>query len=135
MGDKSPKIIRTTAIKNIAFFGDANLPKADPVYQVAFEAAKKLASEGYTIVNGGGPGIMEAATSGAEAAKGETISVTFYPEDAPGFEGRYLKNVTDREIVTSNYIERMFKLMEHANMFIIFKAAVAPLANSVPPGS
>lgn len=121
MGDKSPKIIRTTAIKNIAFFGDANLPKSDPVYQVAFEAAKKLAFEGYTIVNGGGPGVMEAATSGAEVAKGETISVTFYPEDAPGFEGRYLKNVTDREIVTSNYIERMFKLMEHANMFIIFK--------------
>jgi len=121
MRDKSPNIIRTTAIKNIALFGDANLPKSDPVYKDAFEAAKSLALAGYTIVNGGGPGVMEAATSGAEVVKGETISVTFYPEDAPGFEGRYLKNVTDREIVTSNYIERMFKLMEHANMFIIFK--------------
>ena len=30
-------------------------------------------------------------------------------------------NVTDREIVTTNYIDRMFKLLEHADTFIIFK--------------
>jgi hypothetical protein len=108
-------------IKNIAFFGDGNIPKSDPTYKDAFEVAKILASKGYTIVNGGGPGVMNASTQGAEAVGGETISVTFYPKDAPGFEGRYLKNVTDKEIKTTNYIERMFKLLEHADMFIIFK--------------
>jgi uncharacterized protein (TIGR00725 family) len=108
-------------IKNIAFFGDANTPPSDPVYKDAFEIAKILAREGYTIVNGGGPGIMDASTEGAEAVKGETLSVTFYPKDAPGFEGRYVGNVTDVEIKTENYIERMFKLLEHGDMFIIFK--------------
>lgn len=108
-------------IKNIAFFGDANIPESDPVYKQAFAVAQILASQGYTIVNGGGPGVMDASTQGAEKAGGETISVTFYPKDAPGFEGKYLGNVTDKEIVTSNYIERMFKLMEHAHLFIIFK--------------
>lgn len=108
-------------IKNIAFFGDANITEDDPVYKDAYEAAKLLAGEGFTIVNGGGPGVMVASTKGAEAVNGETLSVTFYPKDAPNFEERYLGNVTDRELVTSNYIERMFKLMEHADIFIIFK--------------
>lgn len=113
--------IHRPVIKNIAFFGDANIPKADPVYKCAFEIAKELAENGFTIVNGGGPGVMNASTSGAESVDGETISVTFSPKDAPGFEGKYLGNVTDREITTSNYIDRMFKLIEHADMFIIFK--------------
>lgn len=108
-------------IKNVAFFGDSNIPEDDVAYKDAFEVAKILAKEGYTIVNGGGPGIMNASTQGAEEVGGKTISVTFSPEDAPGFEGRYLGNVTDKEIVTTNYIERMFKLMETGHVFIIFK--------------
>jgi predicted Rossmann-fold nucleotide-binding protein len=41
--------------------------------------------------------------------------------NAPGYEGKYIGNVTDTEVVTTNYIERMFKLMEYGDMFIIFK--------------
>lgn len=108
-------------IKNIAFFGDANISEKDPVYKDAFEIAKLLAKEGYTIVNGGGPGVMNASTQGAEKVDGETLTVTFNPKDAPGYEGRYVGNIPDTEIKTSNYIERMFKLLEHADCFIIFK--------------
>ena len=108
-------------IKNIAFFGDASVKRDSPLYKQAFDVAKLVASEGYTIVNGGGPGVMDAATHGAEEVGGETLTVTFYPENAPGFEGRYVGNIPDREIVTTNYIDRMFKLLEHADMFIIFK--------------
>lgn len=115
-------------IKHIAFFGDANILPTDPVYKKAFEAAKLLAEHRYTIVNGGGPGIMDASTKGAEAGHGETLSVTFYPQNAPGFEGRYVGNVTDREIKTSNYIERMFKLLEHADLYIIFKGGTGTIS-------
>jgi uncharacterized protein (TIGR00730 family) len=108
-------------IKNVSFFGDANISEADENYIQAFETAKLLAENGYVIVNGGGPGIMEAATSGAEKANGETISITFDPIGAVGYEGRYIKNVTDEEVVTTNYIERMFKLMEYGDIFVIFK--------------
>lgn len=108
-------------IKNIAFFGDANISETDETYTQAFEVAEALAKEGYVIVNGGGPGVMEAATSGAVKGGGKTISVTFDPIGAVGYEGRYLKNVTDTEVVTTNYIERMFKLLEYGDIFIIFK--------------
>src|SRR3972149_9092371 len=108
-------------IKNIAFFGDADISEADETYKCAFDVAEALAKEGYVIVDGGGPGVMEAATTGAEKAGGETISVTFDPVKAPGFEGKDIGNVTDTEVVTTNYIERMFKLMENGASFIIFK--------------
>src|SRR3989344_7497043 len=123
-----PKVPVIEVIKNIAFFGDAEVPESDPAYQDAFEIAKLLASEGFTIVNGGGPGVMDASTKGAETAKGETVSVTFYPKDTTTFEGRYIENVTDREVVTTNYIDRMFKLLEHAHMFIIFKGGTGTIS-------
>lgn len=122
-----PHIVRPL-IKNIAFFGDSDVPESGRIYKDAFETAKILATNGFTIVNGGGPGVMDASTKGAKAASGETISVTFYPEDAPGFEGRYLGNVTDKEIKTTNYVTRMFKLMEHADMFIIFKGGTGTIS-------
>lgn len=115
-------------IKNIAFFGDAHVSKDSKVYKDAYDIAKHVAEEGYTIVNGGGPGVMDASTQGAESVAGETLSVTFDPKDAPGYEGRYIGNVTDKEIITTNYIERMFKLLEHADMFIVFKGGSGTLS-------
>jgi uncharacterized protein (TIGR00730 family) len=117
MDDHLPKPL----IKNIAFFGDAEVPETDSTYQSAFKVAKNLAENGYTIVNGGGPGVMNASTQGAIEGHGETISVTFDPRNATGFEGRYVGNVTTTEVKTKNYIERMFKLMEHSDVFVIFK--------------
>jgi uncharacterized protein (TIGR00730 family) len=114
--------------KKVAFFGDAAVLPDSSYYQTAYQTAKKLAKMGYTIVNGGGPGIMDAATRGAESVSGETESVTFYPEHATGFEGRYLANVTDKEIKTSNYIERMYKLMEVSDVFLIFQGGTGTLS-------
>lgn len=108
-------------IKNIAFFGDADISTTDETYTQAFKLAELLACEGYVIVDGGGPGVMEAATSGAQKSEGKTLTVTFDPTNAPGFEGKYIGNVPDEEIVTTNYIERMFKLMEYGDAFILFK--------------
>lgn len=115
-------------IKNIAFFGDSDVAETDSVYQSAFAVAKFLAGEGFVIVNGGGPGVMNASTQGARAVGGESLAVTFYPKLAPGFEGRYLGNVTTHEIKTTNYIERMFKLLEHAHLFIIFNGGTGTLS-------
>ena len=59
------------SIKNISFFGSSEAKPESKLYQTAFQVAKLLASEGYTIVNGGGPGVMYASTKGAEDVKGE----------------------------------------------------------------
>ncbi len=114
--------------KRVAFFGDAAVLSDHPAYRAAYFTAKKLAKLGYVIVNGGGPGVMDAATRGAESVEGKTESVTFYPEHATGFEGRYLANTTDREIKTHNYIDRMFRLMEETDIFLIFNGGTGTLS-------
>lgn len=115
-------------IKNIAFFGYSDAKKKSGLYQNSFQTAQILAKNGYVIVNGGGPGVMDAATQGAESVGGETLSITFAPKNASGFEGRYPRNITDKEIKTGNYIERMFKLLEHGDLYIIFKGGTGTLS-------
>ncbi len=119
--EEKKKYSNQRCIKNIAFFGDANISETDETYRDAFEVAEALGEKDYVIVDGGGPGVMEAATSGAKKSGGKTVAVTFDPVGAVGYEGRYIKNVTDAEVVTTNYIERMFKLLEYGDVFIIFK--------------
>lgn len=115
-------------IKNVAFFGYADCESDTQLYQDAFKTAQLVAKQGLTIVDGGGPGVMDAATKGAASVGGETLTVTFYPKDAPGFEGRYVGNVPDTEVITRNYIERMFKLMEHADAYIIFNGGTGTIS-------
>ena len=115
-------------IKNIAFFGFADFKPGSLDYKRAFKLAQSLAKKGYTIVNGGGPGVMDASTRGAEAVGGETIAITFSPKDAPGFEGRYLTERVDKEIKTHNYVERMFKLLEHGDCFVFFNGGTGTLS-------
>jgi hypothetical protein len=114
--------------KRVAFFGDAAVTEHHPAYQAAYYAAKKLAKLGYIVVNGGGPGVMLAATKGAESVGGETVAVTFSPEHATGFEGRYLSNVTDKEIQTNNYIDRMYTLMAQSDIFLIFNGGTGTIS-------
>jgi uncharacterized protein (TIGR00725 family) len=123
-----PKANRHCKIEKIAFYGSADLDQTDPAYQEAFQAAKHAAKRGKVVIDGGGPGIMRAATNGAESVGGKTLVVTFYPEDLPEFEGRDELNVADKEIKTSNYIERMFGLMDNADLFVCFKGGTGTLS-------
>ena len=114
----------------VAFFGDAKIPKKNQVYKDAYNVARLMAQNGFVIINGGGPGGLDAATQGAEDGKGKTVAVTFHPKEAGGFEGSYLKNINrvDREVVTSNYSARMFALIEEADLFVIFKGGSGTLS-------
>ncbi len=115
-------------IRKIAFFGDAEVKPGSEVYQMAYEGAKLLASRGYTIVNGGGPGVMEASTRGAEEVGGETVTVTFEAHDAPGFEGLDEINQADRNISYDNYPDRLKGLLMEGDVYLLFKGGTGTLS-------
>ena len=73
----------TKVIKKIAFFGDAEAISTSDHYIGAYNTASLLAKNGYTIVNGGGPGIMVASTLGAKSANGLVEIVILDPAKQP----------------------------------------------------
>ncbi len=59
----------------VSVFGSARLKPESPFYQAAQTIAELLAGEGYAIITGGGPGIMEAANKGASLKNGPSIGL------------------------------------------------------------
>lgn len=59
----------------VAFFGSARLEQASPYFQQAQALAELLASNGFAIITGGGPGIMEAANKGASLQQQPSIGL------------------------------------------------------------
>jgi len=59
----------------ITFFGSARVKENDPHYELARRTARALVERGYTVMTGGGPGIMEAANRGAYENGGQSIGL------------------------------------------------------------
>lgn len=61
--------------KEVTFFGSARFHSNNKYYKEAEALARRLGKAKYTVITGGGPGIMEAGNKGASEAKGESIGL------------------------------------------------------------
>ena len=59
----------------VSIFGSARTKPGQKYYDLAVEIARRLAEEGFGIISGGGPGIMEAANKGAQMASGRSVGL------------------------------------------------------------
>ncbi|MCX5842354.1 MAG: TIGR00730 family Rossman fold protein [Deltaproteobacteria bacterium] len=63
-------------LKNsVSIFGSARVRPDDPYYKKTEYLARRLAENGFSVITGGGPGIMEAANKGASAAGGQSVGM------------------------------------------------------------
>lgn len=59
----------------VSVFGSARLKEGTPEYDLGIEVSSHLVEEGYAVITGGGPGIMEAANRGAKDADGTSVGL------------------------------------------------------------
>ena len=115
-------------IKKVAILGYSDAVENDELYTSVVSVSKMLALDGFTVVDGGGPGVMRAATVGAKEGEGKVIGVTWYPENLDHFEGRDPKNLFDEEIKTSSYLERTLTLLEQGQVYVVFNGGTGTIS-------
>src|SRR6202521_6195040 len=59
----------------ISIFGSARTMPGQEYYELSVDIARRLAEEGFGIISGGGPGIMEAANKGAQMGGGKSAGM------------------------------------------------------------
>ncbi len=107
---------------SVTVFGSARVKEGNKYYEAARELGYKLAKKGFTIVTGGGPGIMEAANRGALEAGGNSIglNIKLPKEQKPN----PYTNVT----LNFNYFfARKVMLVKYATAFVLFPGGYGTL--------
>lgn len=102
--------------KSVTIFGSARLTENSKHYTEAYEIAKRIVEDtGYSVITGGGPGIMESANKGAFDAKGSSVGLNIILPH----EQKINPNVTD-SIHFSYFFARKPMMTFSAEAFIFF---------------
>ncbi|HEV2054455.1 MAG TPA: TIGR00730 family Rossman fold protein [Methylomirabilota bacterium] len=97
----------------VTVFGSARFPETHRYYELARRVGALLARDGFTVMTGGGPGIMEAANRGAKEAGGRSIgcNIELPKEQKPN---AYL----DRWVTFRHFFVRKVMLVKYSYAFI-----------------
>lgn len=109
----------------VTVFGSARCLPGSPDYQRAYETGRRLAEAGFTVMNGGYGGTMEASARGAKEAGGRTVGIVarFFNSQANPF--------IDRKILVKTPHERLMRLVEMADAYAVLKGGTGTLAELI----
>lgn len=106
----------------VSIYGSARLKPEDKLYKLTEEIARKLGEMGFSIITGGGPGVMEAANKGAAAAGAKSIGLNIeLPEE------QTTNIYTTRSITFNHFFVRKVMLVKYASAFVIMPGGLGTL--------
>jgi len=106
----------------VSIYGSARLKEDDELYRKTEEIAEKLGKMGFSIITGGGPGVMEAANKGAAKAGSRSIGLNInLPEEQCG------NNYTTRSLTFNHFFVRKVMLVKYASAFVIMPGGLGTL--------
>lgn len=101
----------------ISIFGSARTKPGSPYYELAVQTARRLAEDGFGIITGGGPGIMEAANKGAQMAGGKSVGLNI---ELP-FEQKSNPYIdSDKGMNFDYFFVRKVMFTKYAQAFVMF---------------
>jgi uncharacterized protein (TIGR00730 family) len=106
----------------VTVFGSARIQEEHPSYGLAREMGARIAEKGFTVMTGGGPGIMEAANRGAKAVGGRSVgcNIKLPKEQEPN---AYL----DRWVEFRYFFVRKVMLIKYSYAFVVFPGGFGTL--------
>ncbi|HET7219224.1 MAG TPA: TIGR00730 family Rossman fold protein [Vicinamibacterales bacterium] len=106
----------------VTVFGSARIGEADPYYAIGRELGRRIARLGFTVMTGGGPGLMEAANRGARDAGGRSVgcNIKLPAEQAPN---RYL----DRWVTCRHFFVRKVLLFKYSYAFVALPGGIGTM--------
>lgn len=108
----------------VSIFGSARTSPDNPRYIDAVELSKKLCNEGYGVITGGGPGIMEAANRGAQEAKGKSVGLNIMLP----FETEANRFIDPDKLFTFNFFfVRKVMFVKYAQAFVLLPGGFGTL--------
>src|SRR5258705_12341170 len=106
----------------VTVFGSARIQLTDTHYELARKMGAAIARLGFTVMTGGGPGIMEAANRGAKEAGGSSVGCTIeLPSEQPA--NAYL----DRCVRLHYFFVRKALLVKYSYAFVVMPGGVGTL--------
>jgi uncharacterized protein (TIGR00730 family) len=106
----------------VTVFGSARTKEAHPWYKLARELGQMLAKQGYAVITGGGPGIMEAANRGCHEAGGLSVGCNI---ELPMEQG--VNQYVDLGVEFRYFFARKVMFVKYADAFVIFPGGYGTL--------
>ena len=106
----------------VTFFGSARTQPDDRFYEICRETSALIAKEGFTVMTGGGPGMMEAANRGAFEAGGRSMGATI--------ELEHESNANDyvtREVPFKHFFVRKVIMVKYSYGFVVMPGGIGTI--------
>lgn len=107
---------------SVSIFGSARIAIDHPYYELTEKIARKLSDAGFSVVSGGGPGIMEAANKGAYAGKSPSIGLNIelsHEQSANEYQ--------DISLIFRHFFSRKVMFVKYAAAYVVLPGGFGTL--------